>query len=67
MNYEDSVIRLEKIISELENNNNNISFDESVKMYEEAATIIKNTYEILKNAKGKIVEINEKLEEIDFD
>lgn len=65
MNYEDNVLRLEKIIEELENNN--LSFDESVKMYEEAANIIKNSYEILKNAKGKIVEINEKLEEIDFD
>lgn len=65
MNYEESLIRLEAIVKELEENN--VNFEKSIELYEEATNIIKNSYEILKNGKGKIVEINEKLEEIDFE
>ena len=65
MNHEESLIRLEAIVKELEENN--VNFEKSIELYEEATNIIKNSYEILKNGKGKIVEINEKLEEIDFE
>ena len=65
MNYEENLLRLEEIVNELEKNN--VSFDKSIKLYEEASNIIQSGHEILKNGKGKIVEINEKLEEIDFE
>ena len=65
MNYEENLVRLDLILKELQENMG--SFDRSLELYEEASNIIKNSYEILKNGKGKIVEINEKLEEIDFE
>lgn len=65
MNYEENIKKLEEIIFKLENDDEGL--DNSLKLYEEATNIIKNSYERLKEGKGKIVEINEKLEEVDFD
>lgn len=65
MSYEEDLKLLEDIIYKLENENQ--SLDESIRLYEKASEIIKVNYEKIKDGKGKIVKINEKLEEIDFD
>jgi len=65
MNFEENIVRLEEIIKLLEDDKT--SFDNSVELYTEAGEIIKNSYQKLKEGKGKIVEINEKLEEVDFE
>ena len=65
MNYEEAVVRLEEIIKLLENNET--SLNASINLYEEAAELIKHSYELIKNGNGKIIAINEKLEEIDFE
>ena len=64
MKFEENISRLEEIINILENDET--SFDNCIKLYAEAGDIIKNSYEKIKEGKGKIVEINEKLEEMDF-
>lgn len=57
MNYEQSVKRLEEIVSKLENGN--LSLDESLKLYEEGAMLSENCRKMLTNAKLKIQNINE--------
>lgn len=64
MKFEENISRLEEIINILENDET--SFDNCIKLYAEAGDIIKNSYEKIKEGKDKIVEINEKLEEMDF-
>lgn len=65
MNYEENISELESVISKLEKDE--IGFEESLKLYEKACGIIKNSYEKIKEGKGKIVKITEELNEIDFD
>ena len=54
----DIILKLEK---------DSVGLDESLKLYEDAMEIIKNSYEKIKEGKGKIIKITEKLEEIEFD
>ena len=65
MNFEENLKKLEELLKILEDEN--VGFDKSVETYIEASNLIKNSYDLIKEAKGKVVEVNEKLEEIDFD
>ena len=67
-NFEESMKKLEGIVTELENGNLNL--DESVKRFEEGMKIAKQCNTILENAEKKITIILEKdgeLKEEDFD
>ena len=67
-NFEESMKKLETIVTELENGNLNL--DESVKMFEEGMKIAKQCNTILENAEKKITILLEKdgeLKEEDFD
>lgn len=57
MNYEQSVKRLEEIVSTLESGN--LSLDDSLKLYEEGAVLSENCRKMLSQAKLKIKNINE--------
>ncbi len=57
MNYEQSVKRLEEIVSKLEGGN--LPLDESLKLYEEGAILSENCRKMLSDAKLKIKNINE--------
>ncbi len=66
-NFENALKRLEEITNILENEE--LSLDESLNLYEEGIKIKKQCYEYLKQAEGKIYKIiqsngMEKLEEI---
>ena len=67
-NFEESIKKLEGIVTELENGNLNL--DESVKRFEEGMKIAKQCNTILENAEKKITILLEKdgeLKEEDFD
>ena len=67
-NFEESMKKLEVIVTELENGNLNL--DESVKRFEEGMKIAKQCNTILENAEKKITILLEKdgeLKEEDFD
>ena len=67
-NFEESMKKLEGIVTELENGNLNL--DESVKRFEEGMKIAKECNTILVNAEKKITILLEKdgeLKEEDFD
>lgn len=57
MNFEDSIKELETIALKLESDE--CSLDESVELYQRAVTLSKECDDMLKNAKLKIVDINE--------
>lgn len=57
MNYEDSVKKLEEIVSNLEAGN--LSLEESLKLYEEGTILSENCRKMLSEAKLKITNINE--------
>ncbi len=57
MNYEESVIRLEEIVSLLESGE--LTLEESLKLYEEGTLLTKSCSDILKNAEQKIININD--------
>lgn len=57
MNYEDSVKKLEEIVSKLEAGN--LSLEESLKLYEEGTILSENCRKMLSEAKLKITNINE--------
>lgn len=61
MNYEQSVKRLEEIVSTLEGGN--LSLDDSLKLYEEGAVLSENCRKMLSQAKLKIKNINEVAED----
>lgn len=60
--FEESIVELEKIVSELENGE--LSLDESMKKFEEGMKTSKYCSEILDKAEKKIVTILEKNSEI---
>ena len=67
-NFEESMKKLEGIVTELENGNLNL--DESVKRFEEGMKIAKQSNTILENAEKKITILLEKdgeLKEENFD
>ena len=67
-NFEDSIKKLENIVTELENGN--INLDESVKKFEEGMKIAKQCNKILEDAENKITILLEKdrdLKEEEFD
>jgi len=67
-NFEESMKKLENIVTELENGNLNL--DESVKKFEEGMKIAKQCNTILESAEKKItilLEKDEELKEEDFD
>ena len=67
-NFEESMKKLENIVTELENGNLNL--DESVKKFEEGMKVAKQCNTILENAEKKITILLEKdgeLEEESFD
>ncbi len=59
--FEESIARLEEISELLENQE--ISIDESIKLYEEGVLLAKNCYRQLKNAELKITELKKQLED----
>lgn len=63
-NYEESLKRLEEILEKLEDDN--ITLEENVKLYEEALAHHKNLMEILDREEGKIRMMTEEGES-DFD
>lgn len=56
--YESYMEELKNIISDFENGN--LTLDESLKKYEESLKILKKMEEILNEAEGKLIEIQEK-------
>ena len=67
MSIDEKIKKLEEIASKLEDNN--ITFEESVKLYESAATLAKELYSEITLAKGKVTQIKqdlEKFKEIDM-
>ncbi len=54
--FEENFSRLEKILEKLENEN--VSLDETIKLYEEGLNLTKYCYEKLSNAELRIKEIN---------
>lgn len=65
MTYEERVNKLDEIINKLEEGN--LGLDENISLFGEASELIKECYITLKEGKGKVVEITESLNEIDFD
>ncbi len=65
MTIEENLERLEKILNEIENSSTGL--ERSVEKYEEAGKIIKDCYESIKKCDGKIIEITEDLNQINFD
>ncbi len=65
MTIEEKIDKLGELLKQIENPN--ISLEESVKLYELAGSLIKESMEDLKKCDGKIVEITENLKQIDFD
>lgn len=57
MSYEDSVKKLEEIVSKLEGGN--LSLEESLKLYEEGTLLSEKCRKMLEEAKIKITNINE--------
>lgn len=57
MNYEESVKRLEEIVSKLEEGS--LSLEDSLKLYEEGAILSDKCRKMLNDAKLKITNINE--------
>ena len=57
MNYEESVKRLEEIVSKLEEGN--LSLEDSLKLYVECAILSDKCRKMLNDAKLKITNINE--------
>lgn len=60
MNYEDSVKKLEKIVARLEEGN--LSLEDSLKLYEEGTLLSEQCRKMLSDAKLKITNINEVVE-----
>jgi exodeoxyribonuclease VII small subunit len=54
--FEESFIRLEKILEKLESED--VTLEETIKLYEEGLTLTKFCYEKLNNAELRIKEIN---------
>jgi exodeoxyribonuclease VII small subunit len=57
--FEESYSRLEKILEKLESED--VTLDETIKLYEEGLTLTKFCYEKLNNAELRIKEINKSL------
>jgi len=53
MNFEESMIRLDEIVKELENGE--VSLEESLALFEEGTALIKNCGKVLDEAEQKIV------------
>lgn len=56
-NFEDDMIKLEKIVDKLENGN--VSLEESIKLYEQGKKISATCYDKLKKAELKITELSD--------
>lgn len=68
MDFEKAIASLENIVQKL--NNTDISLDESVKLFEQGVDIVKESYENLEKASGKITMLQKELDkycEIKFD
>ena len=66
-NFEDNMEKLEKVVAELENDE--LSLDESVKLFEEGIELSKKCNDILQNAEKRItilLENADKYEEKEF-
>ena len=57
--FEESYSRLEKILEKLESED--VTLEETIKLYEEGLTLTKFCYETLNNAELRIKEINKSL------
>lgn len=67
INFEEAMVELEKIASELENGN--LSLEESVSKFEEGMKLSKQCNDIIEKAEKKItilLQKNDKIEEEDF-
>ena len=68
MNFEKSIQELEQIVEKL--NNPEITIEESVKLFESGVSIVKENYEMLEKASGKVTALQKELDkytEIKFD
>lgn len=68
MDFEKSIAKLEDIVAKL--NNSAITIDESIKLFEEGVSIVKENYAELEKANGKITMLQKELDkysEIKFD
>ncbi len=61
-NFEDKLKRLEEISEQLENEE--VSMDDSIKLFEEGVSLSKECMLSLKNAELKITELKEKFDEV---
>ncbi|MBR1925870.1 MAG: exodeoxyribonuclease VII small subunit [Clostridia bacterium] len=60
MTFEQNVKRLEEILEELESGK--ISLDEANKLFQEAISLSKKSYEMLSESKGKITVLKKEIE-----
>lgn len=65
MTFEQANLRIEEIVKILEKGE--CSLEESMKLYEEGALLLKFCMDELEKCKGKIIDINEKINQNSFD
>ena len=68
MKIDEKIKQLEDITNKLENEN--LPFEESLNLYEEASKLAKELYSEINNAKGKVTQIKqdlEKFKEVDME
>lgn len=65
MNFETDLVKLEKLLKKLEDNK--LSIDESLKIYEEAIELSKKCVDSINNSKGKLSLLTKELNKIEFD
>ena len=62
MEFEEGLNKLNEILAKLESND--VTIDESIKLYEESVLLSKNCIDILNSAEGKIVAIKKELDKL---
>lgn len=62
MTFEQAAQELESIVRQMERND--ITLEESMRLYEKSFTLIEYCYKELENGKGKIEEINSRIQSI---
>ena len=63
MNFEENNTRLAEIVKQLEKSN--LSLEDGMKLYEEGVQIAKESFEYLKNCKGKLTFLKEQVDAFD--
>lgn len=65
MNFENNLLKLEELLNKLENDK--ISIDDSLNLYEDAIALSKKCLESINKSKGKLELLTQDLNKMDFD